>query len=148
LVDLENDGDDDNTEDTVRTLKSGNQSATGQSMLDKLLSMNSDSSSEEAPSNISTDTLAACCSEDISEMSNDIYDPNNKLQSIATTTSGTVSIEESLAMPTILELPALDNSLEQLSPALTQQQEQQQQQQQQQLQQSSQNERNICGNYL
>jgi len=141
LVDLENDADDDNTEDTVRTLRSGNQSATGQSMLDKLLSMNSDSSSEEAPSNISTDTLAACCSEDISEMSNDIYDPNNKQQSIATT--ATASIDDSMATSSTMESTALDSSfgaLEQLSPKL--------QPQQQQQQQSSQHERNLCGNYL
>ncbi|XP_060666418.1 mucin-2 isoform X1 [Drosophila nasuta] len=135
LVELENDVEDDNTEDTVRTLRSGNQSATGQSMLDKLLSMNSDSSSEEAPSNISTDTLAACCSEDISELSNDNYDASSK--SLATSaTAATTSIDESLATPATLEAAALDSSLEQLSPA--------QQQQLQQQQQSSQNERNLC----
>lgn len=128
LVDVDNDADDDNTEtDTVRTLRSGNQSATGQSMLDKLLSMNSDSSSEEAPSNISTDTLAACCSEDISEISNDVYDAAGKLQSAA---AATASTDEST---TTLVDPILD----QLTPSI---------QQQQQQQQSSQNERNLCGN--
>ncbi|KAH8263211.1 hypothetical protein KR044_005951 [Drosophila immigrans] len=131
LVDLENDADDDNTEDTVRTLRSGNQSATGQSMLDKLLSMNSDSSSEEAPSNISTDTLAACCSEDISELSNDLYDASSK-SLVTSTAAATASIDESLATPASSEATALDSSLEQLAPA------------QQQQQQSSQNERNLC----
>ncbi|XP_070065327.1 pneumococcal serine-rich repeat protein isoform X3 [Drosophila virilis] len=122
LVDVDNDADDDNTEtDTVRTLRSGNQSATGQSMLDKLLSMNSDSSSEEAPSNISTDTLAACCSEDISEISNDVYDAAGKLQSAA---AATTSTDEST---TTLVDPILD----QLTPSIQQQQ-------------SSQTERNLC----
>ncbi|XP_030556581.1 mucin-5AC isoform X1 [Drosophila novamexicana] len=126
LVDVDNDADDDNTEtDTVRTLRSGNQSATGQSMLDKLLSMNSDSSSEEAPSNISTDTLAACCSEDISEITNDVYDAAGKLQSAAAA-AATASTDEST---TTLVDPILD----QLTPSIQQQQ-----------QQSSQNERNLC----
>ncbi|TDG45951.1 hypothetical protein AWZ03_007671 [Drosophila navojoa] len=128
LVDVENDADDDNTEDTVRTLRGsgGNQSATGQSMLDKLLSMNSDSSSEEAPSNISTDTLAACCSEDISEISNDVYDVAGKLLSTATLTA---SMDEST---TATAVPVVSPSLEQLTPAIQQQQ------------QSSQIERNLC----
>lgn len=136
-VDVENDADDDNTEDTVRTLRgSGSQGATGQSMLDKLLSMNSDSSSEEAPSNISTDTLAACCSEDISEISNDIYDVADKLSSTATLTT---SMDESTAMPLTANcmspVALVSPSLEQITPPTQQQQ-----------QQSSQTERNLCGN--
>ncbi|XP_023032542.1 serine-rich adhesin for platelets isoform X2 [Drosophila willistoni] len=94
LTDLDtdsNDPDDDNTEDTVRTVKNSTQNSSGgQSMLDKLLSMNSDSSgSDEAHSNISTDTLAACCSEDISEISNEIFPSEVKDLSIATTTTTT-----------------------------------------------------------
>lgn len=138
LVDLENDADDDNTEDTVRTLRGGNhQSAIGQSMLDKLLSMNSDSSSEEAPSNISTDTLAACCSEDISEISMDNYDADSKLPaSVAAATSATVELDTTPALePSKLDRAA--STLEHLSPEGLQQQQQQQQ--------SSQNERNLCG---
>lgn len=71
----EMDGDDD-TEDTVKSSihKNGTFAPTGQSMLDKLLSMNSESSSEEGPSNLSTDTIAACGSEDASITSDDIFD--------------------------------------------------------------------------
>ncbi|XP_061397198.1 uncharacterized protein LOC133332843, partial [Musca vetustissima] len=68
---------DEDTDDTVRTstLKGNSQASVGgQSMLDKLLSMNSESSSEDGVSNISTDTLAACCSEDASLMSDDVFD--------------------------------------------------------------------------
>uniref|UniRef100_A0A1I8NDN1 Leucine Rich repeat protein n=1 Tax=Musca domestica TaxID=7370 RepID=A0A1I8NDN1_MUSDO len=68
---------DEDTDDTVRssTLKGNSQtSGGGQSMLDKLLSMNSESSSEDGVSNISTDTLAACCSEDASLISDDVFD--------------------------------------------------------------------------
>lgn len=143
LVDLENDADDDNTEDTVRTLRGGNhQSASGQSMLDKLLSMNSDSSSEEAPSNISTDTLAACCSEDISEISMDNYDADSKLSAAvaaasATAASATVELDTTPALePSRLDSAA--STLEQLS-------SEEQQQKQQQQQQCSQDERNLCG---
>lgn len=69
------DGDDD-TEDTVKSSnhKNGTFAPTGQSMLDKLLSMNSESSSEEGASNLSTDTIAACGSEDASITSDDIFD--------------------------------------------------------------------------
>ncbi|KAH8305433.1 hypothetical protein KR018_005015 [Drosophila ironensis] len=130
LVDVENDNDDDNTEDTVRTVKNAAQNGSGQSMLDKLLSMNSDSSSEEAPSNISTDTLAACCSEDISEISNEIFDTNaSKLQAepeaakvIAGPAEGLAPSAEAIQQPATSEEP--------LSPA--------------QQQHSSQNERNLC----
>ncbi|XP_065358025.1 serine-rich adhesin for platelets [Calliphora vicina] len=79
----ENDGDED-TDDTVRssTIRNPLQSTSGgQSMLDKLLSMNSESSSEDGASNISTDTLAACNSEDASLISDEIFD------SAATTTT-------------------------------------------------------------
>uniref|UniRef100_A0A034V9K0 Protein phosphatase 1 regulatory subunit 37 n=1 Tax=Bactrocera dorsalis TaxID=27457 RepID=A0A034V9K0_BACDO len=71
----EMDGDDD-TEDTVKSSnhKNGTFAPTGQSMLDKLLSMNSESSSEEGASNLSTDTIAACGSEDASITSDDIFD--------------------------------------------------------------------------
>ncbi|KAH8282584.1 hypothetical protein KR054_008552 [Drosophila jambulina] len=141
LIDVENDNDDDNTEDTVRTVKNCGQNGSGQSMLDKLLSMNSDSSSEEAPSNISTDTLAACCSEDISEISNEIYEVTSPKQTVGEA-----------------GLPAQESSMEsQPAPSAAETQQQQQpvavpeeplsptqQQQQQQQQQSSQNERNIC----
>ncbi|XP_030377351.1 mucin-5AC [Scaptodrosophila lebanonensis] len=152
-LDLENDVDDDNTDDTVRTVRGCNQGAAGQSMLDKLLSMNSDSSSEEAPSNISTDTLAACCSEDISENSNEIYDAKAtqvagtaqttkttaKVTIPTTTTTATTTTENettSALKPTVPAALTLE-SVEQLSPK-------QQQQQLQQQQQSSQTERNLC----
>ncbi|XP_037828832.1 serine-rich adhesin for platelets isoform X2 [Lucilia sericata] len=81
----ENDGDED-TDDTVRssTIRNPLQSTSGgQSMLDKLLSMNSESSSEDGASNLSTDTLAACNSEDASLISDEIFD------SAATTTTST-----------------------------------------------------------
>ncbi|XP_017069795.2 LOW QUALITY PROTEIN: serine-rich adhesin for platelets [Drosophila eugracilis] len=131
LVDLDNDNDDENTEDTVRTVRNCSQNVSGQSMLDKLLSMNSDSSSEEAPSNISTDTLAACCSEDISEISNDMCElptPTAK-QPLAGDEVGPAMISsspiESESVPDAAELQ------EPLPPA-------------QQQQQCSQNERNLC----
>lgn len=71
----EMDGDDD-TEDTVKSSnhKNGAHAPSGQSMLDKLLSMNSESSSEEGASNLSTDTIAACGSEDASITSDDIFE--------------------------------------------------------------------------
>ncbi|KAI8119367.1 Protein phosphatase 1 regulatory subunit 37 [Lucilia cuprina] len=81
----ENDGDED-TDDTVRssTIRNPLQSSSGgQSMLDKLLSMNSESSSEDGASNLSTDTLAACNSEEASLISDEIFD------SAATTTTST-----------------------------------------------------------
>ncbi|KAH8350712.1 hypothetical protein KR084_004730 [Drosophila pseudotakahashii] len=129
LVDLDNDNDDENTEDTVRTVRNCSQNGSGQSMLDKLLSMNSDSSSEEAPSNISTDTLAACCSEDISEISNEIYEPTTAKQVPAGEEARSAMISsspmesESVAVAAATEEP--------LSPS-------------QQQQQCSQNERNLC----
>lgn len=130
LVDLENDNDDENTEDTVRTVRNCNQNGSGQSMLDKLLSMNSESSSEEAPSNISTDTLAACCSEDISEISNEIYEPNAVKQP---TTEGEVAPAMISSSPMESESVAVASAtMEPLSPA-------------HQQQQCSQNERNLCG---
>ncbi|KMY88559.1 mucin-19 isoform X3 [Drosophila simulans] len=129
LVDLENDNDDENTEDTVRTVRNCNQNGSGQSMLDKLLSMNSESSSEEAPSNISTDTLAACCSEDISEMSNEIYEPNAVKQPPA---EGEVAPAMISSSPMESEsVAAASATMEPLSPA-------------HQQQQCSQNERNLC----
>ncbi|XP_068141066.1 LOW QUALITY PROTEIN: serine-rich adhesin for platelets [Drosophila tropicalis] len=114
LIDLDtdsNDPDDDNTEDTVRTVKNSTQNSSGgQSMLDKLLSMNSDSSgSDEAHSNISTDTLAACCSEDISEISNEIFPSEVKDLSIATTTS-TTSTSITTTTGTSTESGAIVNS--------------------------------------
>ncbi|XP_070075766.1 uncharacterized protein [Drosophila takahashii] len=131
LVDLDNDNDDENTEDTVRTVRNCSQNGSGQSMLDKLLSMNSDSSSEEAPSNISTDTLAACCSEDISEISNEIYEPTAAKQvplgdkeACSAMISSSPMEFESVAVAAATEEP--------LSPS------------QQQQQQCSQNERNLC----
>ncbi|XP_070139490.1 pneumococcal serine-rich repeat protein isoform X1 [Drosophila kikkawai] len=143
LIDVENDNDDDNTEDTVRTVKN-----CGQSMLDKLLSMNSDSSSEEAPSNISTDTLAACCSEDISEISNEIYEVTSPKQAVAEAgpegqESSNSGPAESQPAPSAAEAqqPVAVPEEEPLSPT---HQHQHQHQQQQQQQQSSQNERNIC----
>ncbi|XP_054743883.1 serine-rich adhesin for platelets isoform X1 [Anastrepha obliqua] len=71
----EMDGDDD-TEDTVKSSNHKNvtYAPSGQSMLDKLLSMNSESSSEEGASNLSTDTIAACGSEDASITSDDIFE--------------------------------------------------------------------------
>ncbi|XP_075151623.1 uncharacterized protein LOC142225680 isoform X2 [Haematobia irritans] len=84
---------DEDTDDTVRTntLKTALQSSGGgQSMLDKLLSMNSESSSEDGVSNISTDTLAACCSEDTSLISDDVFDIGaNAIASTTITTSTT-----------------------------------------------------------
>lgn len=148
LVDLDNDNDDDNTEDTVRIVKtSGPNGGSGQSMLDKLLSMNSDSSSEEAPSNISTDTLAACCSEDISEISNEIFDataakqPPPESVKEASPAEGASEVD---AVPSAEPLPHSAThpapvSEEPLSPA---------QQNQQQQQHSSQNERNLCGKFF
>jgi len=130
LVDLENDNDDENTEDTVRTVRNCSQNGSGQSMLDKLLSMNSDSSSEEAPSNISTDTLAACCSEDISEISNEIFEPTTAKQAPAGDEACSAMISSS---PMESESDAVASATkEPLSPS-------------QQQQQCSQNERNICG---
>ncbi|KPU73515.1 uncharacterized protein Dana_GF15445, isoform D [Drosophila ananassae] len=138
LVDLDNDNDDDNTEDTVRIVKtSGPNGGSGQSMLDKLLSMNSDSSSEEAPSNISTDTLAACCSEDISEISNEIFDataakqPPPEAVKEASPAEGPSEADAALSADTATHPAPV--SEEPLSPA-----------QQQQQQHSSQNERNLC----
>ncbi|KQS70627.1 myb-like protein U isoform X2 [Drosophila erecta] len=129
LVDLDNDNDDENTEDTVRTVRNCNQNGSGQSMLDKLLSMNSESSSEEAPSNISTDTLAACCSEDISEISNEIYEPNTVKQTPA---EGEVAPAMISSNPMESETVAVASAtVEPLSPA-------------HQQQQCSQNERNLC----
>ncbi|XP_017041324.1 serine-rich adhesin for platelets isoform X2 [Drosophila ficusphila] len=129
LVDVENDNDDENTEDTVRTVRNCSQNGGGQSMLDKLLSMNSDSSSEEAPSNISTDTLAACCSEDISEISNEIYEPTAAKQPPAADEVAPSVISSS---PMQSESAALAAAPEEpLSPA-------------HQKQQSSQIERNLC----
>ncbi|XP_016987491.1 uncharacterized protein LOC108050348 isoform X2 [Drosophila rhopaloa] len=121
LVDVDNDNDDENTEDTVRNCSQNG----GQSMLDKLLSMNSDSSSEEAPSNISTDTLAAACSEDISEISNEIYDATTAKEPPLSDQVGPVIISSS---PMESAAPVADPE-ERLHPA---------------QQQSSQNERNIC----
>ncbi|XP_043950309.2 mucin-19 isoform X2 [Drosophila biarmipes] len=129
LVDLENDNDDENTEDTVRTVRNCSQNGSGQSMLDKLLSMNSDSSSEEAPSNISTDTLAACCSEDISEISNEIFEPTPAKQAPAGDEACSAKISSSPMEPE--SVPVASATEEPLSPA-------------QQQQQCSQNERNIC----
>lgn len=143
LIDVENDNDDDNTEDTVRTVKNCSQNGSGQSMLDKLLSMNSDSSSEEAPSNISTDTLAACCSEDISEISNEIYEVTSPKQIVEEAgpaqESSITGVVESETAPRAAEAAPAAVPEEPLSPA---------QPQQQQQQQSSQNERNICGKNL
>ena len=87
-TDLDGDADED-TENTVQscTIKNSAQSATTtapQSMLDKLLSMNSDSSSDDGASQLSTDTIAAF-SEDTSIISDDIFD------SIATNTTNTTS---------------------------------------------------------
>ncbi|XP_037712269.1 flocculation protein FLO11 isoform X1 [Drosophila subpulchrella] len=129
LVDLENDNDDENTEDTVRTVRNCSQNGSGQSMLDKLLSMNSDSSSEEAPSNISTDTLAACCSEDISEISNEIFEPTTAKQAPAGDEACSAMISSS-PMESVSAAVASATD-EPLSPS-------------QQQQQCSQNERNIC----
>ncbi|XP_052837768.1 mucin-5AC isoform X1 [Drosophila gunungcola] len=127
LVDVDNDNDDENTEDTVRTVRNCSQIG-GQSMLDKLLSMNSDSSSEEAPSNISTDTLAAVCSEDISEISNDIFEASTAKQPPAGDEVDPAVISSS---PTESEsVVPVSAPEERLSPA--------------QQQQSSQNERNLC----
>nr|XP_017095634.2 mucin-5AC isoform X1 [Drosophila bipectinata] len=139
LVDLDNDNDDDNTEDTVRIVKnSGTNGGSGQSMLDKLLSMNSDSSSEEAPSNISTDTLAACCSEDISEISNEIFDATATKQPPIESVKETIPAEGSTPQSEVDTAPSAETltstvpvSEEPLSPA-------------QQQQHSSQNERNLC----
>ncbi|KRJ97467.1 uncharacterized protein LOC6527061 isoform X3 [Drosophila yakuba] len=129
LVDLENDNDDENTEDTVRTVRNCNQNGSGQSMLDKLLSMNSESSSEEAPSNISTDTLAACCSEDISEISNEIYEPNTVKQPPP---EGEIAPAMISSSPMESESVAVASAtVEPLSAA-------------HQQQQCSQNERNLC----
>uniref|UniRef100_A0A1A9WM43 Uncharacterized protein n=1 Tax=Glossina brevipalpis TaxID=37001 RepID=A0A1A9WM43_9MUSC len=81
------DGDED-TEDTIRssTVKNSSQNS-GQSMLDKLLSMNSESSSEDGTSNLSTDTLAACCSEDTSLISDDILDATTTTSTLNTNTN-------------------------------------------------------------
>ncbi|CAD6997106.1 unnamed protein product [Ceratitis capitata] len=86
----ENDGDDD-TEDTVKSSnhKNGAFAPSGQSMLDKLLSMNSESSSEDGASNISTDTIAACGSEDASITSDDIFDTSIPTGATATSTNDT-----------------------------------------------------------
>ncbi|KAH8248839.1 hypothetical protein KR032_003547 [Drosophila birchii] len=138
LIDVENDNDDDNTEDTVRTVKNYGQNGSGQSMLDKLLSMNSDSSSEEAPSNISTDTLAACCSEDISEISNEIYEVTSPKQTV--TKAGLPVQESSNCGPAESQTGSSSAETQQpvavpeelLSPT------------HQQQQQGYQNERNIC----
>lgn len=96
----ENDGDED-TEETVRssTIRNPiqNPSGGGQSMLDKLLSMNSESSSEDGASNLSTDTLAACCSEDASLISDDIFDA-------AAATTNTITTSTNTKAPTIQEL--------------------------------------------
>ncbi|XP_073824621.1 uncharacterized protein isoform X2 [Musca autumnalis] len=81
---------DEDTDDTVRssTLKCSSQtSGGGQSMLDKLLSMNSESSSEDGVSNISTDTLAACCSEDASLISDDVFDVAATVTATTTTSN-------------------------------------------------------------
>ncbi|KAH8260805.1 hypothetical protein KR038_000678 [Drosophila bunnanda] len=143
LIDVENDNDDDNTEDTVRTVKNCGQNGSGQSMLDKLLSMNSDSSSEEAPSNISTDTLAACCSEDISEMSNEIYEVTIPKQTIAE--AGRLPAQESSNIGAAESQPAPSAAETQQSVAVPEEPlSPTHQQQQRQQQQSSQNERNIC----
>uniref|UniRef100_A0A1A9URL9 Uncharacterized protein n=1 Tax=Glossina austeni TaxID=7395 RepID=A0A1A9URL9_GLOAU len=89
------DGDED-TEDTIRssTVKNSSQNS-GQSMLDKLLSMNSESSSEDGTSNLSTDTLAACCSEDTSLISDDILD--------ATTNTSTSNTNANIKAQTLEE---------------------------------------------
>ncbi|KAH8409880.1 hypothetical protein KR009_000299 [Drosophila setifemur] len=136
LVDVENDVDDDNTEDTVRTVKNSSQNGSGQSMLDKLLSMNSDSSSEEAPSNISTDTLAACCSEDISEITNEIFDATAPKQPPAELARINSPSETLISMPEIDFVASSENTnapvpVDSLPPV-------------QQQQNSSQNERNLC----
>uniref|UniRef100_A0A1I8PU86 Uncharacterized protein n=1 Tax=Stomoxys calcitrans TaxID=35570 RepID=A0A1I8PU86_STOCA len=87
---------DEDTDDTVRsnTLKGTLQtSGGGQSMLDKLLSMNSESSSEEGVSNLSTDTLAACCSEDTSLISDDVFDIGANATASTTITTSTTFVK-------------------------------------------------------
>ncbi|XP_037959402.1 protein phosphatase 1 regulatory subunit 37-like [Teleopsis dalmanni] len=100
----ENDLDED-TEDTVKssTIKNSVQ-AVGQSMLDKLLSMNSDSSSEEGASNLSTDTVAPCYSEDASIISDDIFDG----ALTATTNTSTNSKAECIVASTPTCVSAID----------------------------------------
>lgn len=109
---------DDDTDDTVRssTVKNPLQTSSGgQSMLDKLLSMNSESSSDDGASNLSTDTLAACNSEDTSLISDDILDasattttitstniksPANKIHEITSLTEAIVTVTSAIVNPT------------------------------------------------
>ena len=113
----ETDGDED-TDDTVRssTIKIPLQTSSGgQSMLDKLLSMNSESSSEDGASNLSTDTLAACNSEDASLISDEIFDasattttitstntksPANKIHEVTSLTESMVTVTSAIVNPT------------------------------------------------
>lgn len=102
---------DEDTDDTVRsnTLKGTLPTVCGgQSMLDKLLSMNSESSSEDGVSNLSTDTLAACCSEDASLISDDVFDiAANATPATTVTTSPTY-----IKCPTDTDSEVSDGKLE------------------------------------
>ncbi|KAM7353513.1 uncharacterized protein ACRADG_005545 isoform 1-T5 [Cochliomyia hominivorax] len=107
----ETDGDED-TDDTIRssTIKNPLQTNSGgQSMLDKLLSMNSESSSEDGASNISTDTLAACNSEDASLISDEIFD------SATTTTTITSTNSKALTNSPLLDITQSEGAMTTIS---------------------------------